>query len=88
MPNPGVDHQRNPAVYYGKSLLRHWVYIWLLRQRYPDRDLLLYKDNINTAFRRILYHPDIAPTFATVLQNMICIPVGLIFRAAPPLLFM
>jgi hypothetical protein len=32
MPKHGVDHQRNPAVYYGKALLRHWVYIWRLRQ--------------------------------------------------------
>jgi hypothetical protein len=79
MPKPEVDHQRNPAVYYGKSLLRHWFYIWRLRQRHPDRGLRLYKDDINAAFQRILCHPDIAPAFATVLQHMLCIPVGLIF---------
>jgi hypothetical protein len=31
MPKPGVNHQQNPAVYYGKALLCHWVYIWRLR---------------------------------------------------------
>jgi hypothetical protein len=41
----------------------------------------LYKDDINAAFRRILYHPEIAPAFAPVLQYMLCIPVGLIFGA-------
>jgi hypothetical protein len=50
MPKPGVDHQRNPAVYYEKSLLYHWVYIWRLRQWYPYRELLLYKDDINAVF--------------------------------------
>jgi hypothetical protein len=34
MPKPWVDHQRNPAVYYVKYLLRHWVYICCLRQRH------------------------------------------------------
>jgi hypothetical protein len=81
MPKPGVDHQRKQAVYYGKSLLCHWVYIWRLRQIHLDRDLLLHKENINAAFSRILYHPDIAPAFATVLQHMFCIPIGLIFGA-------
>jgi hypothetical protein len=84
MPKPRVDHQRNPAVYCGKAPMRHWVYIWPLHQRHPERDLLLHKYDINAAFRRILYHPDTAPTFATVLQHMLCIPVGLIFGAAPP----
>jgi hypothetical protein len=41
----------------------------------------LYKDDINAAFRRIKYHPDIAPAFAMVLQHMLCIPVGIVFRA-------
>jgi hypothetical protein len=81
MPKPGVDHQRNPAVYYGKALLRHWVYIWNICQRHPDCDLLLYKDDIKATFRRILCHLDISPAFATVLQHMLCIPVGLIFGA-------
>jgi hypothetical protein len=80
MPKPGVDHHRNPAVYYGKALLHHWVYIRRIRQQYPDCNLLLYKDDIKATFRRILYHPDIAPDFATMLQHMLCIPVGLIFR--------
>jgi hypothetical protein len=87
MPKPGVDRQRNPAVYDDKALLRHWVYIWRLRQWYPDRDLLLYKDNINATFRIILYHPEIYLAFTTMLQHMLCIPVGLIFWAAPPLFF-
>jgi hypothetical protein len=79
MPKPGVDHHRTPAVYYVKALLRHLVYIWHLRQWHLDRNLLLYKDDINAAFRQILYHPDIAPTFATVFQHMFCIPIGPIF---------
>jgi hypothetical protein len=32
MPTPGVDPCRNPAVYYGNALLRHWYYIWRVRQ--------------------------------------------------------
>jgi hypothetical protein len=84
IPKPGVDHHRNPAVYYCKALLCHWVYIWSPHQRYPDRDLLLHKDDIKDAFIHILYHPDIAPAFATVLLHILCIPGGLIFGATPP----
>jgi hypothetical protein len=81
MPKPGVDSQRNPTVYYGKALMRHWIYIWYICQRHLHCNILLYKDNINADFRRIMYHPDTAPAFATVLQHMLCIPVGLIFGA-------
>jgi hypothetical protein len=36
----------------------------------------------------MMYHPDISPAFATVLQHMLCIPVGLIFGAGfPPSFF-
>jgi hypothetical protein len=87
MSKPGVDHHHNPEVYYGKALLHHWVYIWRIRQRYPERDLLLYKENINATFRRSLYHQDTAPDFASVLQHMFCIPVGMIFGTAPPSFF-
>jgi hypothetical protein len=85
MPKPGVVHQYNTAAYYGKALLCHCTYIWCLRQWHPGHDLLLYKYNTSAAFQRIMYHPNIVPTFATVLQNMICIPVRLILKAAPPL---
>jgi hypothetical protein len=62
-------------------VLYHWVYICCLHQQYPDRDLLLYKYDINAALRRILYHPDIAPAFATMIRYMLCILVGLISGA-------
>jgi hypothetical protein len=46
----------------------------------------MYKDDINAAFRWILYHPDIAPAFATMLQHILCIQVWLIFgEGSPPL---
>jgi hypothetical protein len=32
MPKAGVYQHCNPAVYYIKALLGHWVYIWCLRQ--------------------------------------------------------
>jgi hypothetical protein len=84
MPKPGVDRQHNPVVYYEKSLLHQWVYIWLLYQWYPDRDLLLYTDDISATFRRILYHPDITPAFTTVLMHMLCIQMGLFLGGASP----
>jgi hypothetical protein len=75
----GVDLHCNPAVYYDKALLRHLPFIWLLRKWHTDRDILLYKDETNAAFRRIMYHLEIASTFINVLLHMLCIPICLIF---------
>ena len=87
IPRPGTEgrERENPAVYYGKALLRHLIAIWNLRIEFPFEDLLQHTDDIDSAFRRMLYHPDLAVAFAYVFMEFLIIPVGQIFgsRNAP-----
>ena len=55
-----------PPTYYASAQSRHWKHILNLRISHPRTDILLYKDDINSAFHRVRYHPDIAAAFAYV----------------------
>lgn len=70
-----------PAVHFGTALRRHLERIWNLRIDHPREDLLQHGDDIDAAFRRVLYHPDIAAVFAYVFMEYLIIPVGMIFGA-------
>ena len=74
-----------PPVYYATAFDRLLHYMWRLRITNPQADILLHPDDINSAFRRILYHPDMAIIFAYVFQQYLIIPVGQVFgsRSAP-----
>jgi hypothetical protein len=59
--------------------------VWRMRLTKPWQDILLHCNNIDAAFRRILYHPDLAIAFAYVFQDYLIIPVGQVFgsRSTP-----
>ena len=42
----------------------------------PHEDILQHCDDIDAAFRRIIYHPDLAVTFAYVFSKFLNVPVG------------
>lgn len=83
IPPPGTEgrERENPAVYYGQALRRHLEAIWNLRIDHPSTDLLQHSDDIEAAFRRMLYHPDLAVAFAYVFMELLIIPIGMIFGA-------
>ena len=68
-----------PPVFYGNAFSRALEHIWNLRIDYPAEDILLHEDDIDAAFRRIVYHPDAAVAFAYVFSEFLIIPVGQIF---------
>lgn len=70
-----------PKVYYGNAFARVLEHIWNLRIDHPSEEILLHVDDIDAAFRRIVYHPDAALAFAYVFQEFIIAPVGQIFGA-------
>ena len=70
-----------PPTFYASAQLRHWRHIWNLRICHPRSEILLYKDDINSAFHRIRYHPDVAAAFAYVWGEWLIISVGIIFGA-------
>lgn len=83
IPRPGEPgrERENPAVYFGRALLRHLIAVWRLRQDHPTEDILQHTDDIDSAFRRMLYHPDSAIAFAYAFMEFLMIPVGEIFGA-------
>ena len=70
-----------PTTFYATAQKRHWSHIWNLRASNPDTEILLYKDDINSAFHRGRYHPDIAAAFSYVWGDWLVISIGLIFGA-------
>ena len=86
IPKPSTDNPDEcPPVYYSTALIRFLVAIWRLRITYPNTDILLHADDVKSAFRRILYSPEMAILFAYVFENFLIIPVGQVFgsRSAP-----
>jgi hypothetical protein len=81
LPRKGAEDRedKSPPVYYGTAFLRFLIWIYNLRVDHPAEDIYLSADNITAAFRRILYHPDMAILWATVFQEFLVIPCGMIF---------
>ena len=87
-PNDGIPkagatgrERENPPVYYGNAMNRILTTIWNQRLDHPREDILLHADDIDAAFRRVLYHPDLAIVFAAVFEEYLITPVGTIFGA-------
>lgn len=56
-----------------------------MRLTHPTETILQHADDIDSAYRRILYHPDMAVACAYVLGRYLIVPVGQVFgsRNAP-----
>jgi hypothetical protein len=83
IPKPGRSAYPDdtPAVTYSDALERHLINIWNTRITYPREDILQHTDDVEGAFHRIPYHPDMAVCFAYVFEEFLVIPVGMIFGA-------
>ena len=66
-------------VYYGTAFMHFLIWIYNLRIDHPTEDSRLSADDITAAFCRLLYHPDMAILWATVFQEFLVIPCGMIF---------
>ncbi|CAJ1934082.1 unnamed protein product [Cylindrotheca closterium] len=51
----------------------------------PNEPIMVHADDIKAAFRRVLYHPDLACAFAYVYSDYLMVPVGQVFgsQSAP-----
>jgi hypothetical protein len=74
-----------PPVHYMTAFQRLLVNIWRMRITHPTIDILLHADDIDAAFRRIIYSPEMAIVFAYIFGPFLIIPVGMVFgaRSAP-----
>jgi hypothetical protein len=64
--------------------MRHLQHLWRMRITFPIADILQHCDDIDAAFRQVLYTPELAIAFAYVFKGSL-IPVGQVFglRSAP-----
>jgi hypothetical protein len=86
IPKPSTENADEcPPVFYGKAFMRLIILLWNMRLSKPLEDILLHCDDLEAAFRRILYHPDMAVVFAYIFSEFLIIPVGQVFgsRSAP-----
>ena len=86
IPKPSLDNKEEcPPVYYQSALRRLLRRILQMRISSPEEPILVHADDIEAAFRRIIYHPDMAIAFAYVFTDYLMIPVGEVFgsRSAP-----
>jgi hypothetical protein len=74
-----------PPVFYATALMRFFILIWRIRITFPGIEILLHADDLDSAFRRILYSPEMAILFAYIFGPYLIIPVGQVFgsRSAP-----
>jgi hypothetical protein len=75
LPDTGAPDRadENPPVHYGTAFKRFLIWIYNLRVDNPEVDIWLSADDITAAFRRLLYHPDMAIFWATVFQEFLVI---------------
>jgi hypothetical protein len=86
IPKPSVDNEEQcPPVFYQSAFRRLLRRILQMRISRPAEPILVHADDIEAAFRRILYHPDMAIAFGYVFEDYLMIPVGEVFgsRSAP-----
>jgi hypothetical protein len=59
--------------------------IWAMCQAKPLVDILLHCDDLEAAFFRVLYHPDLVVVFVYIFLDYLIVPVGQVFgsRSAP-----
>ncbi|CAJ1939814.1 unnamed protein product [Cylindrotheca closterium] len=75
---PGEEDEC-PAVYYQYAFDRFLCQILRMRITRPNDPIMVHADGIEAAFRRVLYHPDMACAFAYVYSDYLMVPVGQVF---------
>lgn len=73
-----------PPVNYHLAFGNYINELYRMRVTHPDLPIYQHADDIASAFRTILYHPDVAIAFASVYSHYLIIPVGQVFGARSP----
>jgi hypothetical protein len=68
-----------PPVFYDIALICFFTMIWRLRITFSEKEIVLHADDPDSAFRRILYSPEMATLFAYIFGPYLIIPVGQVF---------
>ena len=68
-----------PLVHYQYALQRLWRRLYNLHRNHPEEYIIIYKDDLVSAFRRLCYHPDVAAAYTFVLSAYLVILLGMVF---------
>lgn len=81
-----LDEDACPPTYFKYAFKRAIRRILRMRRTRPTTPILVHTDDIDAAFRRILYHPDMAVAFAYFFGDYLMVPVSQVFggRSCPP----
>ena len=79
--NDQIPDDLCPEVYYQTTFKRVLTRAFNLRISHPLEDIIAYKDDLVTAFRRVRYHPDACCAHSFVFEGSLIIPIGLVFRS-------
>lgn len=84
-PKQDVTGEQCPSIHYQFAFKRFLRQVLRMRITEPTSPILVHADDIEAAFRRVLYHPDVAVAFAYVFSDFLIVPVGQVFgsRNAP-----
>jgi len=77
--NMMLSHESEPEIVYGETFKRHLQYLYNFRISVPNDEILIYDDDVKSAFRHCKYHPDVASAFAFIIQENLWIPLGGMF---------
>jgi hypothetical protein len=82
IPRPGQGSvEESPPITFAHAFTRHLTHLWNLWISHPTQELLQHVDDIEAAFHRIPYHPDLGICFAYVFCEFLIVPIGTIFGA-------
>jgi hypothetical protein len=86
IPSPKAgDTDACPPVFHVTAFMRHLQHLWRMRITFPIADILQHCNDIDAAFRQVLYTLELAIAFAYVFKGFLLIPVSQVFgsRLAP-----
>jgi hypothetical protein len=74
-----VTLDTEPEITFGNALMAHLQYIWRIRATFPTSRILLYDDDVSSAFNQRAMHPDIVCANCALWGPYLIISVGMHF---------
>lgn len=68
-----------PPVHLGTVFQRYLTWIWNLRISFPQEEILLWDDDVKSAFRHVRYMLHVIAAFAFIYMGLLFLPLGCVF---------
>jgi hypothetical protein len=74
IPKPSAHNMdKCQLVYYQHAFAHHLRHLWCTRISHPKEEILQHCDNIEAAFRQVLYHPNLVIVFVYIFGDFLII---------------